>query len=257
MVSISTVNRRRRRRPALADRATHDPAVEHHHRDVRGGAARAAVFGVSDGLVSNISLILGVAGAHPAAGVVRLAGLAGLVAGACSMAAGEWVSMQAQSELLQRELDIERRELDRNPHREQRELARIYEKRGIEPDAAHDLAAQMMRDPKTALETHAREELGIDPGELGSPAQAAGASFLSFALGAVVPLVPWFVSRGLTAVVASIGLGLVMSVLVGMALGMFTGRSMTRTTIRQLMVSTGAAGVTYGIGALVGVSGVS
>ena len=250
---------RRRRRPAAVTALAHpsgDPSAEHHHRDVRGGAARAAVFGVSDGLVSNIALILGVAGAHPAGGVVRLAGLAGLVAGACSMAAGEWVSMQAQSELLQRELDMERRELDRNPHRERRELARIYERRGLEPGAADELASQMMRDPQTALETHAREELGIDPKELGSPLQAAGASFLSFSVGAVLPLVPWFVTSGGAAVVASVAIGLVMAVLVGMALGVFTGRSLLRTTTRQVALSAAAAAVTYGIGSLVGVSGI-
>ncbi|HZT66935.1 MAG TPA: VIT1/CCC1 transporter family protein [Acidimicrobiales bacterium] len=232
-----------------------EPAAERHHRDVRGGAARAAVFGVSDGLVSNVSLILGVAGAHPSSAIVRLAGLAGLVAGACSMAAGEYVSMQAQSELLERELDMERRELARNPHREQRELARIYESRGLEPGAADELASHMMRDPETALETHAREELGIDPGELGSPRKAAAASFTSFALGAAVPLLPWFFVRGLPAVVTSGVLAATLSVLVGVALAYFTGRSRARTVLRQVLVAVVAAGVTYGIGSLVGVAG--
>lgn len=227
---------------------------EPHHRDIRGGAARAGVFGVSDGLVSNVSLILGVAGAHPAGSIVRLAGLAGLVAGACSMAAGEFVSMRAQSELFARELDMERTELARNPKFEQRELAHIYESRGLDAETAHELAGHLMRDPQTALETHAREELGIDPSELGSPIQAASSSFAAFTVGAIVPLMPWFFARGTAAVVASVALGLVMSVLVGMALAYFTGRSTLRTVIRQLAVSTIAAGITFGIGNLVGVS---
>jgi len=231
--------------------------MEHHHRDIRGGAARAAVFGVSDGLVTNVSLILGVAGAHPGPGIVRLAGLSGLVAGAWSMAAGEFVSMRAQTELLQRELDVERRELARNPRSEQRELAKIYESRGMEPDAAHDMAEQMMRDPDTALETHAREELGIDPEALGSPVQASVSSFISFAFGAVIPLVPWFVSQGGAAEVASVLLGMVMAVAIGLALSFFTGRSKLRTVARQVAISASAAAVTFGIGSAVGVSGVT
>ena len=134
-----------------------DDRPEKHHRDIQGGAARAAVFGVSDGLVSNVSLILGVAGASTGAGLVRLAGLAGLISGACSMAAGEYVSMRAQQELLERELEIERREISRHPSAERRELARLYEKRGLEADMAFELAGAMMKDPAQALETHARE----------------------------------------------------------------------------------------------------
>ena len=139
-------------------------ALEHHHRDVQGGGARAAVFGISDGLVTNVSLILGLSGANPPAGVVRLAGLAGLLGGAFSMAAGEYISMRAQSELLERELEFERQELHRRPEGEFRELVKIYESRGISTDLATQVARQMMSDPKTALETHAREELGIRPG---------------------------------------------------------------------------------------------
>ena len=229
----------------------HDP---YHHRDISGGAARAAVFGISDGLVTNVSLILGVAAAHPGGTVVRLTGIAGLVAGAWSMAAGEFVSMRAQSELLERELEMERRELARHPVREQRELARIYESRGVEADAASDMAGQMMSDPEMALETHAREELGIDPESLGSPVAAALSSFVSFALGAVIPLLPWFVSRGNGAIVATVVLGALTSAAVGLALATFTGRSALRTVARQLGVAALAAGVTYGIGSVVGVS---
>jgi VIT1/CCC1 family predicted Fe2+/Mn2+ transporter len=155
-----------------------------HHRRVQGGAARAAVFGVSDGLVSNMGLILGVAGADPVPAAVRLAGVAGLVAGAVSMGAGEYNSMRVQAELLQRELDIEERELRSRPQFEADELALLYERRGLPAEGAQELAEAVMRDPDTALEAHAREELGVDPNELGRPLSAAVSSFLCFSLGA-------------------------------------------------------------------------
>jgi VIT1/CCC1 family predicted Fe2+/Mn2+ transporter len=195
-----------------------------------------------------------VAGAHPGGTFVRLAGLAGLVAGAWSMAAGEYLSMSAQGELLERELELERHELRRNPAREQRELARIYERRGLDAGAADEMAAHMMRDPDTALETHAREELGIDPGSLGSPRQAALSSFASCAFGAAIPLAPWLFAHGAPAVVASLVLGALTAALIGLALATFTGRSRLRTVARQLAFLAVAAGVTYGIGAAVGVS---
>ena len=235
------------------ERAQLAPRPEHHHRDVRSGSARAAVFGVSDGLVSNVSLILGVAGANPGAGVVRLAGLAGLIAGAVSMAAGEYVSMKAQNELLERELDIERRELRRNPNVETVELAQIYQSRGVDPDQARELAEQMMRDPDLALQTHAREELGIDPNQLGSPRNAAVSSFLSFAIGALVPLLPWFFGSGTAAVVASVVLGLVSCAVVGALLARFTGRSVVFSAGRQMLIATIAGAVTFFVGNLVGV----
>ena len=212
------------------------------------------MLGVSDGLVTNVSIILGVAGAHPGGSFVRLAGLAGLVAGAWSMAAGEFVSMRAQGELLERELELERHELVRNPGRERRELARIYERRGLEAGAADEMAAHMMRDPETALETHAREELGINPSSLGSPWQAAISSFASCAVGGAVPLAPWLFIHGLPALVASIVLGALSAVLIGLALALFTGRSRLRTVARQLAWLAIAAAGTYGIGAAVGVS---
>ncbi len=230
------------------------PAPEHHHRDVRGGTARAAVFGISDGLVSNVSLILGVAGAEATAGLVRLAGLAGLVGGAFSMAAGEYVSMRAQAELLERELELERTEIARRPENERRELAQLYRSRGLDRDLAEHLATEMHRDPKLALETHAREELGIDPNELGSPVGAATSSFLAFAGGALLPLLPWFVATGTAAVLASIVLAAVAAVLVGVALATFTGRSALRSALRQLLFAAAPATVTYVIGNLVGVS---
>ena len=230
------------------------PRAEHHHRDIQGGAARAAVFGVSDGLVSNVSLILGVAGASPGGGVVRLAGLAGLIAGAISMAAGEYVSMQAQRELFERELDLERRELARRPHVEQVELAHIYESRGVDPDTARELASQMMRDPDMALETHAREELGINPNSLGAPLGAAVSSFFAFALGAVIPLVPWLFGSGTAATLISLAGAAVAATAVGAVLSLFTGRSRFYSALRQLLFAVIPALITFGIGKAVGVS---
>ncbi|HUC35759.1 MAG TPA: VIT1/CCC1 transporter family protein [Acidimicrobiales bacterium] len=229
-------------------------ARDHHHRSVGTGGARAAVFGVSDGLVTNVALILGIAGAHPGGAVVRLAGIAGLVAGAFSMSAGEYVSMRAQSELFERELDLESREIENRPEGERRELVRIYESRGIEPAVARRLASEMMRTPELALETHAREELGINPLALGSPVQAAVSSFATFAVGAFLPLLPWLVSSGTAATLGSVVIGAVAALAVGTALSVFTRRTWWRSALRQLVISAGAAAVTFGIGHAVGVS---
>ncbi len=231
---------------------TVEPTVEHHHRNVTGGIARASVFGVSDGLVSNVSLILGVAGAGTTAAIVRTAGVAGLVAGAFSMAAGEYVSMKAQQELLERELAVERRELDRHPHAETAELAHIYMARGVAPDTAREVAAELMKDPDTALEAHARDELGIDPGSLGSPWGAAGSSFLAFCLGAFIPLVPWLFGSGASAKIASVVLAAIAAAIVGGLLARFTGRSVVFSATRQVLIAVAAASVTYGVGVLLG-----
>ncbi len=230
---------------------------EKHHRNVQGGAARAAVFGVSDGLVSNVAIVLGFAGADPSPGLVRLAGVVGLIGGAVSMAAGEYVSMKAQAELLERELDMERLELRRSPDSEKAELAQIYRSRGVDEETATELASQLMRDPEVALETHAREELGIDPSELGSPVAASGSSFLSFSVGAVVPLVPWFVGGGTAAVVASIVSGVLAALAVGAALARFTGRPVAPSAFRQLALSAIPAAITYALGSVAGVSGLA
>lgn len=239
--------------------AEHEPAelhqdVEKHHRNVQGGAARAAVFGISDGLVTNVSLILGVAGAQPGASYIRLAGLAGLLAGAFSMAAGEYVSMSAQRELLGRELEVERRALKQEPEAELEELAQVYQRRGLTAEAARYLAGMMMRTPELALETHAREELGVDPGSLGSPYLAALSSFGSFALGAIIPLVPWFFLSGAAAVAASTAVVAVAAILVGLLLSAATGRSPLYSALRQLTVSVLAAGITFAVGRAIGVS---
>jgi VIT1/CCC1 family predicted Fe2+/Mn2+ transporter len=239
-----------RRHPAAAVERPSRP--ESHHRDIQGGAARAAVFGVSDGLVSNVALILGMAGAAPRGSAVLLAGLAGLIGGSVSMASGEYISMRVQRELFERELDMERRELGRRPHVEQVELSLIYQSRGMDPDLSRQLAAEMMRDPDLALQTHAREELGIDPDALGSPWVAALSSFVTFAAGALVPLMPWFFARGTAAIATSIGLAAVAAVGVGWVIGRFTGRHRWRSATRQFLFAAVPAAATFAIGSAVG-----
>lgn len=224
----------------------------HRHRNVQGGWARAGVFGVSDGLVSNVALILGVAGASSQAAFVRVAGLSGLFAGAVSMAAGEYVSVKAQNELIERELEIERRSIEEKPEAETNELASIYERRGIGPAHARRLAIAVMADPDVALDVHAREELGVAPDRVGSPYVAAATSFGAFAAGALVPLVPWFFGGGTAAVVVSLGVGLVAAVFVGLLLAGFTERSRWRTALRQVLVAGASCVVTFLLGRLFG-----
>lgn len=242
-----------RHRPLRSSRATRRHAEP--HRDVKGGGARAAILGGNDGLVSNVALIVGIAGAHPAATAVRLAGLAGMVAGACSMAVGEYVSMRGQKELFERELRVERRELERAPRPERKELERIYRDRGVSSDVAAEVAGQLMDDPDSALDAHARDELGLDPDDLGSPWQAATSSFVSFAAGAVVPLLAWFFLTGLAAVVASVGLAAIASAGIGTFLGFEAERSPLRSAARQVLLMLAAAGITYGVGRALGASG--
>jgi VIT1/CCC1 family predicted Fe2+/Mn2+ transporter len=232
------------------------PPPDKHHRDVQGGTARAAVFGVSDGLVSNVAIVLGFAGANPGAGLVRLAGLAGLIGGAVSMAAGEYISMTAQTELLERELEMERVELHRSPEAERRELAQIYRSRGVDEKTAEQLATALSRNPELALQTHAREELGIDPNALGRPVSAAVSSFITFSLGASVPLVPYLFGTGTAALVVAIVLGVIAALTVGALLARFTGRPMARSAARQLLFSAVPAAATYALGAAVGVGGI-
>ena len=229
---------------------------EHHHRDIGGGAARAAVFGVSDGLVSNVSLILGVAGADPHASFVRLAGLAGLIAGACSMAVGEYLSVSAQVELAERELRIERNEIKNRPAKERAELVELYESRGVRSEVAEEVATALMSDVDQALEVHAREELGVDPDNLGSPLRAAAASFVSFVLGAFVPLIPWLRGDESTtgAVIASMILAGVAALGVGAFLGRVTGRPAWKLATRQLFFAAASAGIAFAIGNIVGVA---
>jgi VIT1/CCC1 family predicted Fe2+/Mn2+ transporter len=228
-----------------------------HHRDVTGGAARAAVFGASDGLVSNLGLILGVAGADPSPDVVRVAGMAGLLAGAISMAAGEYNSVRVQNELFERELELERVELRRNPEGETAELAEVYEARGVPGHRARELAQAMMADPDMALEVHAKEELGMSPQALASPISAASSSLVTFSIGALIPLAPWFMSEGAAATIASLLLAVVAAVVVGWVIASSAQRPVLRVVVRQLLFTLVPAAITYAVGSALGVSGVT
>ena len=231
-----------------------DPNSTTRHRDVSGGGLRAAVLGAGDGLITNVSLVLGVAGASANASTVRLAGTAGLLAGAFSMAAGELVSVRAQQELAERELQVERQELAEEPEAERRELAAMYRARGVPAADAETVARILMANDRVALDTHARLELGIDPDASGVAGKASVLSFLSFAIGAILPLLPWFFTSGTAAVVGSVLIGAVAALALGAMIGLFSGRSVTRTALRQLLVAAVAAGVTYAVGAALGVS---
>jgi vacuolar iron transporter family protein len=226
--------------------------VRSRHRDVGASGVRAAVLGAGDGLLTNVSLVLGVAGASPPASTVRLAGLAGLLAGAFSMAAGELVSVRAQEELIEHEVEVERQELVDDPRGEEIELAEMYEAKGLPEDEASTVADILMSNNDLALDTHVRLELGVDPHQAPSARQAAIASFLSFSVGAFIPLFPWFFWTGGAAIVASIVLGAVASIGLGAAIGAFTGSGIARTALRQLAAATIAATVTFIVGSLFG-----
>lgn len=217
-----------------------------HHRDVTGGWLRPAVFGVTDGLVSNTALIIGVAGAGVSAHNVVLTGLAGLAAGAFSMATGEYVSVASQTELTRAEIELEKSELQRVPQAEQRELAAIYVKRGLDADLAAEVARQLHRDPENTWRAHAREELGVDPDDLPSPWVASGTSFVAFALGAFLPLLPYLLGAStLSLTLALSALGLFGA---GAMVSRFTLRTWWYSGSRQLLLGAIAAGVTFGIG---------
>lgn len=233
-----------------------NPPPADHHRDVTGGWLRPAVFGAMDGLVSNFALMAGVAGGTAATAgagartAIVLAGLAGLAAGAFSMAAGEYTSVASQSELAEQEFENERRELTRNAEGEAKELAQIWVRRGVDQDLAEKMAEQLGRNPEAALEVHAREELGMAPGELPNPWLAAGSSFLAFAVGALIPLVPYlFGAQSLLASAILAVLGLFSA---GVLVSRVTARSWLFSGTRQLLVGVLAAVVTYGVGLLVG-----
>ena len=229
-------------------------SLEGRHRAVGGNALRAAVLGANDGLVSNLSLVMGVAGASLASSTILITGLAGLLAGAGSMALGEWLSVQSSRELYQRQLDIEREELRTDPAAEAAELALIYQAKGIGEEQARLLAQQVMASPDTALDALAREELAIDPAELGGSAWvAAGTSFLLFAIGAIIPVLPFFLLAGRAAVMASIGVSAVGLFALGAAITLMTGRSVLSSGLRQLGFGLGAAGLTYAVGHVIGV----
>jgi vacuolar iron transporter family protein len=226
-----------------------------HRGGGRSGTLRAVIFGVSDGLVSNLSLVMGVAGAasdNPS--FILLAGIAGLLAGAFSMAAGEYISMQSQRELFERQIALERAEMEAMPEEEEAELAAAYRAKGFDADEAASIAHRIFRDPDAALDMLVREELGLDPDELGSPIGAAAGSFVAFALGAVIPVLPFLFGGGSAVVAASLGLSLIALFAVGAAVSLLTGRSLVFSGLRQLGLGLAAATVTYLIGSIIGVS---
>ncbi len=229
---------------------TPDQEIHHQHRDVSGGWLRPTVFGMMDGLVSNFALIAGVAGASVASKNVALAGLAGLVGGAFSMAAGEFISVTSQNESTAAELAVERHELRHNAAAEQAELAAMYEARGVEPRLAREVAAQLSRDPDQALLIHAQEELGVDPKQLPSPWTAALSSLAAFSVGAVIPLLPYLF--GVSTLLISALLAVVALFAAGAVTSRFTSRSWWYSGLRQLVFGLLAAAVTYGVGSLFG-----
>jgi VIT1/CCC1 family predicted Fe2+/Mn2+ transporter len=227
--------------------------VEHRHRNVGGNALRAAVLGANDGLCSNLALVMGVAGASTSSHAILVTGLAGLVAGACSMALGEWVSVTSSRELAERELHVERDELAAAPEEEREELQLIYEAKGIPKDEARQLSMRLLDDQGAALDVLAREELGIDPAELGGSARvAAVTSFLLFAFGAMFPVLPYLITTGTPAFVASIVTSGVTLFGIGAAITLFTGRSVLISGGRQTVLGLAAAGLTFGLGSLLG-----
>ncbi|MFI6596670.1 VIT1/CCC1 transporter family protein [Nonomuraea sp. NPDC050536] len=227
--------------------------IHHQHRDVTGGWLRPSVFGAMDGLVSNFALIAGVAGGTDDTKVISLAGIAGLAAGAFSMAGGEYVSVASQRELALAEIAIEKRELERNPVAEQAELAQTFVARGVTPELAAEVARQISENPDLALEVHAQNELGVDPHDLPSPRLAAVSSFLSFSVGALLPLLPYLL--GVTSLWLSAVLSCVSLFGAGALVSTVTARSWWYSGLRQLVVGVVAAGLTFGLGKLIGASG--
>ena len=224
--------------------------IHRSHRDVTGGWLRPATFGVMDGLVSNFALVAGVVGGGATGKIVIMTGLAGLVAGACSMASGEFTSVSSQTELMQAEIDIERRELQIHPEEEERELALMYEAKGLRPELAAQVARELTADPEVALDVHVREELGVDPNDLPSPWLAAGSSFAAFAVGALVPLIPFLF--GAASVLPALLLSALGLVVTGGIVGKITARPFWYGGGRQVLLGGLSAAVTFAIGLAVG-----
>lgn len=228
---------------------------EKRHRSVGGNALRAAVLGGNDGLVSNFSLVMGFAGAVNGSQEVLLAGLAGLLAGALSMAMGEWISVKSSQELYENQMAVEMEELEHNPEGEERELALIYQTKGIPEAQAKEMAREIMTNKEHAHDVLVREELGIQADELkGSAMEAAVASFVFFAIGAIVPVFPFFILNGTQAILLSATMSAVGLFVIGAAITLFTGRSVWFSGFRQVLFGLAAAAVTYGVGSLIGVS---
>jgi VIT1/CCC1 family predicted Fe2+/Mn2+ transporter len=225
------------------------------HRSALGGGLRAVVFGVNDGLISNVSLVLGVAGSGAASGYVLTAGVAGLLAGALSMAAGEYVSVRSQREMYEYQIALEREELAEYPAEEAEELALIYQARGVALEQARALSRALLANSQAALDVLAREELGLNPDDLGSPWQAASSSFVAFALGAAVPLAPFLCGfGGARAIGAAVVITLAALFAVGLGLSLFTGRDAVRSALRMVLIGGGAGAVSYLVGHAVGVA---
>jgi len=227
-------------------------AQEAWHRGGRSGTLRASVFGANDGLVSNLSLIMGVAGASSDNNIIVLAGVAGLLAGAFSMAAGEYISMQSQRELFENQISIEREEMRVMPDVEQDELTAIYVSKGLSHEDAQKIAASLMADPDKALDTKVREELGLDPNELGSSWGAAIYSFIAFSIGAVIPLVPFLITSGQPAFIGGLAFALTALFALGAAVSLVTGKGLLYSGLRQVLIGAAAAAVTYMVGRLIG-----
>ena len=227
--------------------------VGRSHKGTGGGNLRAAVFGMNDGLVSNASLIMGISGASAEPGIIVLTGVAGLLAGAFSMAAGEYVSVRSQREMYQYQIGLERAELEEYPQEEAAELALIYEAKGISREEARRLADTLIADPERAMDALTREELGLNPDELGSPWGAAFFSFWSFALGAAIPLAPFLLSSGSSNLPMSIGFTALALFAVGATLSLFSGRGALKGGLRMLLIGAAAGGATYLIGRMIGV----
>jgi VIT1/CCC1 family predicted Fe2+/Mn2+ transporter len=227
--------------------------LEGRHRAGGGNALRAAVLGANDGLVSNLSLVMGVAGAELNNSTILITGFAGLLAGAISMALGEWLSVQSSRELYKHQIGIEEAELAAAPEEEAEELALIYEARGLPKDEAQRMAQHIITDPGSALETLAREELNVDPGELGGSAwEAALTSFFLFSIGAIIPVVPYIFLNGIIAVIVSMIFSAVGLFIIGAGITLFTGRNVFYSGTRQVLFGLAAAGITFGIGHLIG-----
>ncbi|MCX6054342.1 MAG: VIT1/CCC1 transporter family protein [Chloroflexi bacterium] len=229
--------------------------LEGRHRTAGGNALRAAVLGANDGLVSNLSLVMGVAGATMAGKGVLIAGLAGLLAGAISMALGEWLSVQSSRELYAHQIATEREEIESSPEEETDELTLIYESRGFDTETARSLAEKVLSNKETAVDTLAREELGINPDELGGSAwEAAITSFILFAIGATIPVAPFLFANGIVAVGISIALSTIGLFILGAVITLFTGKSILYSGFRMVIFGLIAAAITFGIGRLIGVS---
>lgn len=234
--------------------ASVDEVGASHRGTSSSGGLRAAVFGVNDGLVSIACLVMGVAGAASEYQTIVLTGMAGLMAGAFSMAAGEYVSMRSQREMFEHQINLEREELAQYPQEETHELTLIYMARGMQPEQASTLAQHMIADPKLGLDTLAREELGLNPDELGSPWIAAVSSFMAFIAGGLVPMLPYLLGFGSAALLSTMGLSALTLFAVGATLSLFSGKSAWAGGLRMLLIGAAAGGLTYMIGGLVGAS---